>query len=114
MNIVPGKPLTLETFQPHVKTTFRLRLEDASTVEMELVEAVSIAGAHNRVPNKSGLVQEVFSLMFAGPEDRVLSQRSYSFEHEHIGQFDLFIVPVEKIPGAIRYQVIFNRLVKVA
>jgi hypothetical protein len=112
MNNPPDKLLTFETFSPHVNTKFRLRLDDAKAVEMELVEAAHIAGAHDRVPNKNGLVQDVFSLLFHGPEDRLLPQRSYSFEHEKIGRFELFLVPVEKIPGAIRYQVIFNRLVK--
>ena len=112
MNNTPDKLLMYETFLPHVNAKFRLLLDDAETVEMELVEATHITGAHSRVPNKNGLVQDVFSLMFHGPEDRILPQRSYPFEHEKIGRFELFLVPVEKLPGAIRYQVIFNRLVK--
>jgi hypothetical protein len=112
MNNAPDKLLTFETFLPHVNAKFRLRLDEATAVEMELVEAAHIAGAHSRVPNKNGMVQDVFSLLFDGPEDRVLPQRSYPFEHDKIGRFELFLVPVEKLPGAIRYQVIFNRLVK--
>ncbi len=114
MNIVPVKELKLETFSPLVNTKFRLLLDETRVVEMELTEAVSIRGPHNSVPNKNGMVQDVFSLVFHGPEDRLLPQRSYTFEHDKIGRFDLFVVPVEKAPGAIRYQVIFNRLVKAA
>lgn len=114
MNIVPVKELKLETFSPLVNTKFRLLLDEVHAVEMELTDAVSIRGPHNSTPNKNGMVQDVFSLMFNGPADRPLPQRSYTFEHEKIGRFDLFVVPIEKTPDAIRYQVIFNRLVKAA
>ena len=114
MNTVPVKELTLETFLPHVKTNFRLLLDDGKALELHLAEATQITGAHNRVPNKNGMVQDVFSLMFDGPEQPVLPQRCYPVEHEKIGRFELFVVPVEKITGGIRYQVVFNRLVKVA
>jgi hypothetical protein len=114
MNTIPVKELTLETFRPHVNTRFRLLLDGGSAVELLLVEAAEIGGAHGRVPNKNGLVQDVFSLMFQGPEQPVLPQRCYPVEHDQIGRFELFFVPVEKLAGAIRYQVIFNRLVKAA
>jgi hypothetical protein len=114
MNTVPVNKLTLETFRPHVKTPFRLLLDDGNVVEVRLAEASQIGGAHDRVPNKNGLVQDVFSLMFDGPEQPVLSQRCYPLEHDQIGRFELFFVPVEKLAGAIRYQVIFNRLIKAA
>jgi len=112
MEATPDKPLTLEAFLPHVKTKFRAVPDDGGPVELELTEAANIAGSHNRVPNKSGMVQDVFSLIFEGPESRFLPQRTYPFEHEQLGRFDLFMVPVEKIAGGFRYQVIINRLVK--
>jgi hypothetical protein len=114
MNIIPTKELALETFLPHVKSKFRVLSDGGQPVDLELAEAAGVAGAHGRVPNKNGMVQEVFSLMFDGPEQPVLPQRCHAVEHEKIGRFELFIVPVEKISGGIRYQVLFNRLVKAA
>jgi hypothetical protein len=50
-----------------------------------------------------------FSLLFSLPSGEYLPQASYLFEHEKIGRFPLFIVPV-KTPKGTRYEAIFSRL----
>ena len=45
----------------------------------------------------------------SGPADRFYQQGTYQFEHERIGRFNLFIVPVGKAgDGRFRYEAAFN------
>jgi hypothetical protein len=39
-----------------------------------------------------------------------LKQGTYTFEHEKLGAFDLFVVPLGPDSTGMSYQVIFNRL----
>lgn len=112
MNNVPIENLTLETFSPLLNSKFKLSVDAAHSVNVELTEAKTLDGPHAVKSDRNGMVQEVFSLVFDGPETPLLPQRIYSFEHEKIGRFDLFIVPVEKIASGIRYQALFNRPVR--
>jgi hypothetical protein len=54
--------------------------------------------------------QESFSLLFKGPADRMLPQQTYSLENGHIGQVDIFLVPVDRDHDGIYYEAIFNRM----
>ena len=114
MNDVPTENLTLEIFSPLLNSKFKFSADGAHSLDMELelTEAKAFGGPHTVKPDRNGMVQDCFSLMFDGPESPVLPQRIYSLEHENIGRFDLFIVPVEKVPDGIRYQALFNRLVR--
>jgi len=50
-----------------------------------------------------------FSLLFHGPLTPVMPQAIYRVEHERLGAFGLFVVPVGPTPGgAMRYEVVFG------
>ena len=51
-----------------------------------------------------------FSLLFQGPHDRLLPQGTYQFDHDQIGSFPLFIVPVGAAKSGLQYEAVFNRL----
>lgn len=55
--------------------------------------------------------QEHFSIVFRGPADRLLSQGTYTLDHDRLGEQDLFIVPVAGDEQGISYEAVFNRLV---
>jgi hypothetical protein len=112
MNTLTPDQLTLETFAPWVKTKFRTFAETDNFLELELIEAGEIANAGQRQLPIDGPRQEMFSLIFAGPVERQLPQQIYGFEHDQVGRFDLFIVPVGQKAGFILYQAIFNRRIK--
>jgi hypothetical protein len=112
MNTMIPDPLKLETFSSLLKTRFRVYPDTANFIELELVEATEIHSRGKTSPAGKVPVQESFSLMFNGPENRLLPQRIYLFEHDRMGRFDLFIVPVGQKSGFIQYQAIINRLVK--
>jgi hypothetical protein len=94
-------PLTEAEFSKHVNTKFRVAVEPA--VELELTE---VKGYLSRAHEETGM--ERFSAFFRGPSDRYLEQKIYAIEHEQMGAFDLFLVPVSQDQSGFRYEAVFN------
>ena len=92
---------TLDTFVPLMNSTFRLKRESADTVELKLIEATDVGSTPRQLQ---------FSIVFRGPLDTPLVQAIYNLEHEKIGTFDLFIVPIKRDGDGIYYEAIFNYL----
>jgi len=88
------------TFAPHVLTTFRV-VFDGGAVELVLT-AVSALPSSPRT--------EAFTLVFRGNADQPLTQGEYRFEHDALGEFTLFIVPVGGDTASREYEAIINRL----
>lgn len=91
-----------DTFEPHLNTTFRVSLGATRAPDLELIEVSDL-----RIKNPKN-----FSLLFRGPNDLYLPQQSYTFEHEQIGAFDLFITPVGRDEDGTYFEAIFNRVLK--
>ena len=89
------------TFAEHMNSTFRLQHEPATT-ELDLVE----------VSDGSTRRQVSFSLLFRGPHPPLLPQQIYPFEHDRLGRFDLFIVPVKRDARGLYYEAVFNRVIE--
>ncbi len=102
---------SLATFQPLVGQRFRIRLAPESVVELELVDVSDLAPAasERRRPGSSVGAYEAFSLIFLGPNAQRLSQGVYPFEHDQLGTFSLFIVPVGADEAGTQYEALFNR-----
>jgi hypothetical protein len=92
--------LTHGTFHSHVGSPFRV-LVNGGSVGLTLVQVSPV-----RVSPRA----EAFSLLFHGPAHAALTQAEYSFEHDEIGEFNLFIVPVGEDRGVLHYEAVFNRL----
>ncbi len=111
MNDTPLEQLTLDRFAVLVTTRFRLRSNTAGQIDLVLVEAATIppiapvgaVGARAR--------QDRFHLHFDGPEHRLLPQGIYRLEHASLGTFELFLVPIGREAGIVRYEAVFNRFV---
>jgi hypothetical protein len=78
--------LTLATFADRLGETFRVG-EGSDTLELELAEASAGIGGQ-------GAGRAPFSIVFRGPLVPVLPQQIYRFDHQELGPFDLFIVPI--------------------
>lgn len=89
-------------FAENLNTTFRVLLNDAESVELELKEITE----KDLDPK-----QEQFTLVFHGPLQTLLQQRTYQIEHERIGKFDLFLVPIGQSKDGFTYEAIFNRFI---
>jgi len=94
--------LSADAFAAQVNSRFRLVAGPQSVIEVELIEFTSGSkSAH----------YEAFSLVFQAPVDSPLEQRTYSLEHESMGAFELFLVPIGKSPAGVRYEAVFNRAI---
>jgi hypothetical protein len=90
----------LETFRAQLGTTFQVDL-GAEHVPLRLVEAVE---------GRTGGGFRRFSVLFHGPAERALPQGLYSFRHDTLGVFALFIVPIiGSDTQRILYEACFSR-----
>ncbi len=89
------------TFAEHLNSTFRLHHGPATT-ELELVE-VSDGSTGRHVS---------FALLFRGPHQPLHPQQIYPFEHDRLGRFDLFIVPVKRDAHGLYYEAVINRVIE--
>jgi hypothetical protein len=91
------------TFAGHIDSAFRLSHEHGTT-ELRLIEVTD--GSTDR--------QVSFSLLFRGPRQPLLAQQIYAFEHNRLGRFDLFIVPVKQDAHGLYYEAVVNRMIEAA
>jgi len=108
MKPVPLAELRYATFVSLLHSRFRVHGGPSGMAEIELVEATAHSSGPETAPTQAG----TFSLVFAGPRHPFLPQRTYRFEHEKIGAFDLFIVPIGEDQNGFRYEAVFNRPVQ--
>lgn len=94
---------TKETFDPLLNTKFRLQLSPEKTFELELVETTKSGEPDAQQRYTS------FSIIFRGSQEILLPQRIYRMEHEQLGAFELFIVPIQRDEDSFYYQAVFNR-----
>lgn len=90
----------LDTFAGRINTRFRIKQESSDGVELELVEAKDTGSTPRQVQ---------FSIVFRGPHNPQLVQGIYKIEHDEIGTFDLFIVPIRRDQDGMYYEAVFNR-----
>jgi len=101
MNMTPV--LEHEEFSKHLNTTFRIYVNETETVESEL-SSVSERMVSPR--------QERFSIVFRTSNDFFLGQGMRRFDHDQMGSFDLFIVPIARDDEGTLYESVFNLLVQ--
>jgi len=95
---------TVVTFEERLGETFRIGLDDGSALDVELVSA-TVAPTR---PNEAPRVRAPFSIVLRGPLEPILPQRIYHFEHEALGSFDLFIVPIGPDESGMQYEAVFG------
>jgi hypothetical protein len=94
--------LSLDTFSPHVGTTFQLQLEGA-TLDLTLAEATEPEGLG---PRPHG-IRTPYSLSFSGPPQPVLPQRIYTLAHPSVGTIEIFLVPIAADSKNATYEAVF-------
>lgn len=94
--------LTEEEFSRHVNTRFRARVDAEREIELDLIE---VKGYSSKPDEQGGM--ERFSVFFHGPVE-LLPQRAYSLQHDGMGTFEIFLVPVGRDESGFRYEAVFN------
>ena len=92
---------TLETFAGRLGETFRVD-GDSGVVDLRLASAED---RHQGPAKPQG--RAPFSIVFVGPREPILPQRIYRFEHEGLGAFELFIVPIGPDESGMQYEAVF-------
>ena len=95
--------LTKRAFSGHLHTNFHVRLQGRPPLVLELFQVAE---------GRSTPTLEQFSLFFRGPQDPILSQGVFQLEHDTMGTFPLFLVPIGPDQEGMRYEAAFNRFVK--
>ena len=92
------------TFSGRGGEAFRVLRDDGSTLELEFVSVTP-----GPVPPDDARGERTpFSIVFRGPLEPVLPQRIYRFEHDELGSFELFIVPIGPDESGMQYEAVFN------
>ena len=89
-----------EVFSKHLNSNFRISLGDSSQIEVDLNTVNEL---------QLSPYQERFAIIFRGPREPLLPQGSYRFEHDEMGEFILFIVPLRQDDNSTFYEAVFNR-----
>jgi hypothetical protein len=98
---------TVATFSPHVGDKFRVSHDPSSPLELTLTSAEVLGHESAKEWSKSS-GREPFALIFVGPGQLFLPQGMYRVEHDGLGSFELFIVPIGPGGEGMRYEVIFT------
>jgi hypothetical protein len=88
-------------FLENLNSKFRLQVEGSDGMELELVEVSELKAAKR---------QEMFSIVFRCSSSAILPQRIYGLQHDDMGQFELFLVPISKDDQGVCYEAVFNRI----
>jgi hypothetical protein len=89
-----------EAFSKHLNTNFRISIGEQNALEAQLSTVGELQVSSH---------QERFGIVFRGPKEPVLPQGTYDFEHDELGAFILFIVPIRQDDGGTFYEAVFNR-----
>ena len=97
---------TVDTFARHLGGSFRISPDDSPSFDAELIEATALGSGSPDGGTGDGR-RRPFSIVFRGPANRLLPQRIYRVEHEAIGSFELFLVPIGPDGAGMRYEAVF-------
>ncbi|MFZ5643696.1 MAG: DUF6916 family protein [Bacillota bacterium] len=97
------KSITYAQFSEQLNTSF-----DVSSPNLLHPVQLKLVQAHLK---ESGPVQVQFSLLFQGPDQPLLAQGIYLFNHQQLEALEIFIVPVGRDKDGIRYEAVFNQLI---
>ena len=91
-----------DRFAESINSEFQVVDHPSAEFALQLVEV------NERVKSSH---QENFALLFHGPALFFLPQGIHKLRHSHLGELDLFLVPVGQDSEGFQYEAVFNRLV---
>lgn len=106
LNAASAEALRLNSsaFKKCLYTKFRVNLAGAKSQFLKLVE---VKHWHTQTQPAD---RECFSNEFLAVDGHKLRQGTYTVEHELLGKFEMFLVPLGNKNSEIRYEALFNRL----
>jgi hypothetical protein len=95
--------LTRDDYAANLNTDFVVNFTPEFKVTMKLIEATEEVERFR---------QRAYSLLFQAPEDTPIAQGMLQVEHEKLGKFELFMVPVGKDDRGVLFESLFNKLLE--
>lgn len=95
--------LTVESFEPHVGSSFWAEFPNGAKVELRLERVAKVMESE-----LARLQRHPFSLFFAGPKSFKLVQHIYHLTHETAEPMDIFLVPVGETRDTYQYEAVFT------
>jgi len=92
----------LKDFEACLNNQFQVRLHDQSFYPLVLIEATPLS--HTAISKRS----VPFQLKFRGPGPGYLPQQTHPLQHDKLGAFQLFLVPIGQDSDGFLYQAVFN------
>jgi hypothetical protein len=90
-------------FSQHLHTQFRLLLEGAEPIPLELIEV--------KESDPSPKI-ELFTLHFRGPAAPRMAQHIHRLEHDKLGTVEIFLTAIGADAQGITYESVFHRFRK--
>lgn len=97
------EPVTVESFEPHVGTSFWAEFPNGAKVELRLVRTARVMESE-----AARLDRQPFSLFFIGPKSFLLRQHTYRVSHEVLDPLEVFLVPVGQNEEIYEYEAVFT------
>jgi hypothetical protein len=96
--------LTIESFEPHVGSSFWALGDKGGKVELRLLRVARVMTSE-----AARLPRAPFSLFFLGPKSFYLQQATYNIAHDSFPEpHGIFIVPVGQEEGGYLYEAVFT------
>lgn len=96
--------LTVESFEPHVGTSYWVVFPNGHKVELRLERVGRVMESE-----AARLRRIAFSLFFLGPKSLRLPQDTYTIAHESFPEpLGIFLVPVAEEPRGFVYEAVFT------
>ena len=96
----------IESFQLRVGDRFHVSVMSGGKLDLELTSVRSLVDYADSLSR--GTHRKPFSLSFIGPEGVRLPQGTYHFEHDELGEFDVFIVPIGRQGNQLTFEAIYT------
>jgi hypothetical protein len=106
INVSPGPSsfLNMQSFNQCLGTSFFVKDSNSKATAFKLIEV------YNWQRNSVTTRKECFSLIFRAPDSTRLGQNTYAVEHDSLGNFQLFVVPIRRNDNGRYYEAVFNRV----
>ena len=102
--------LMRSSFLPHIGESFLIQSGMLAALDLYLTEVLDLHMHAQQASAPSAFEREQsFILRFRGPQDQVLPQGTYPFEHSQLGSFSIFVVPMEFDAAGRYYEAVFYR-----
>jgi hypothetical protein len=92
--------VTPSDFEPAIDSIFEVVTGEGAHLELRLTEVALLS-------EQPG-ARQPFALRFVGPSEPVLAQITHRLSHASLGEFELFLGPIQSATEGVIYEAVFG------